>query len=75
VTTGFDDEAAQLLAAGDVRISWRTPTMTSARVRDSGIYDVTWQRLKGWNCTCKADECAHVSAVVMVTTNKSLVTQ
>ncbi len=68
----FDSEAASLLAAGNVRISWRTPSMTSARVRDAGgIFDVSWQRLRGWHCSCLADECAHVSAVLMVT-NKSL---
>ncbi len=75
MTTTFDEEAASLLAAGNVRISWRTPSMTSARVRDaSGIRDVRWERLRGWHCSCLADECAHISAVLMVT-NVALVTQ
>jgi hypothetical protein len=68
MTTTFDDEAASLLAAGNVRIHWRTDQLTSARVRDvSGIFDVSWQRFKGWNCTCQADECAHVAAVLLIT--------
>lgn len=75
MTAPFEVEAAQLLAAGDVRISWRTDTMTSARVRDiGGIFDVRWQRLRGWHCSCLAEECAHITAVLMVT-NKALVTQ
>jgi hypothetical protein len=63
----IDEQAAQLLASGNVRIHWRTDTMTSAKVRDNGIFDVRWQRLTGWNCTCQADVCAHVASVRMIT--------
>ena len=62
-------KARRLLGSGDVHIKWTTDSLIAATVRgDTGIYDVRWQRLTGWHCTCPSyGECSHREAVRIVT--------
>jgi len=62
-------KAALLRQEARLQILFATDQVISARVRgDSGIYDVRWDRLEGWHCTCAAwGRCSHVEAVASVT--------
>ena len=57
------------MTADDVAITWKTPAVTAATVRDStGIYDVRQTSSSGWTCTCPDQYgCAHVAAVRQLT--------
>jgi hypothetical protein len=53
----------------DVCILWKTESVTTARVRDSGgIWDVHRSHLAGWSCSCPENSsCVHVLAVRQLT--------
>jgi hypothetical protein len=54
----------------DIRITWRTPGVIGAVVRDpvAGVVEVRWSSSTGWICSCPDGEsCAHVLAVAQLT--------
>jgi len=57
-----------IVTADDVVISWKTPGVVSATVRDDrGVWDVRWSASTGWSCTCAEPGCAHAAAVRQLT--------
>jgi uncharacterized Zn finger protein len=65
-----DGKARRLLALGAVTVVMASVDRTVAHVRgDSGVYDVEWDRDRGWSCTCpNFGDCSHRRAVRLCTT-------
>lgn len=65
----IEAKATQLLAERRVQVMWCFDETLSARVRgDSGVHDIRWSRLLGWECTCPCRQrCSHMTAVSAVT--------
>lgn len=63
------EKADRLRSEARVQIKWATDQLVQAAVRgDSGVYDVRWTRLQGWDCSCPAyGHCSHEQAVASVT--------
>jgi len=52
----------------DVVITWRTPGVICASVRDDrGVVDVRWSGSTGWSCSCGDLACHHIEAVRQTT--------
>jgi hypothetical protein len=70
------EKANRLRADAQMQVVWATDQLIQAKVRgDHGIYDVRWDRLQGWSCSCLAfGRCSHTEAVSSVTM-RSVVTK
>ena len=54
-----------------VKVLWVTPGVVLTRIRAvDGIWDVSFNRLQGWSCTCRMLGCAHVAAVQQLTSKR-----
>lgn len=63
------DKARRLRHDARLQILFATDQVIWARVRgDHGVYDVRWDRMDGWHCSCPAwGMCSHAEAVRSIT--------
>jgi hypothetical protein len=70
VSVATEAKATRLLAERRVQVKFCTDGIVAASVLgDHGIYDIRWNRLTGWSCSCPSwhRRCTHVEAVAGVT--------
>jgi hypothetical protein len=70
MTEDLEAKVDRLLSTNSVQVKFASDGIISAAVRgDSGIWDIRWSRVQGWECTCPhfGAECSHVRAVRSIT--------